>query len=668
MVMVRKIVFLVILLMLLTGFTVSTGIVDGYSLENSAWSSSPNSLFNYVFTKTITLQAPAVTSSGSGILTNITVGIGYPGSGRVFFSALPFTELDTQAAARTAAWVAASIAGIEFYKYDYFVVVESKSPIIGGPSAGALMTIGFLSLFLNTTINESVTMTGMINPDGTIGPVGGLKEKLEAAAENGYRTFLIPLGQRIYRYPVVVEERYFFVVIRRVEYRTVDLVELGRELGVSVIEVSNVVEAFKYFTNKTIQAIGVEEAINWEFQTKTIKPLVDELFSNTTDLLAETRELAGKVRDPFQRYWLERSLGNLENKLNITRELISSGYYYYSVPVLLSIYGDLLYTYWYAGVVSGVLSIDDILREYSGVIAGASESISNTSVEPYYSVVIPYSMALAKAKLAENLYARAVTAHRSGDDAKALEYASLAVSQALGSKILLAIAMNSSGGSLVDEDLVLLAYSNALSTYSYGLALISEVTGSTDALSSSSMYYEVLSNTTMNNYSVILGASIYVSAYTCQAIHKALDQAPTDKLVESLWRLIGVYAARTDISSLPIAWYYLGIAVEAIENSDYESALPALVIALTILQYSGITKGNPVTINTTVPITTPSQAPGSTTNKSISITNSTTTSGIASGFTSLEAWALVILATIILVLGVFLYLLAHRSVSRELGV
>ena len=40
-------------------------------------------------------------------------------------------------------------------------------------------------------------MTGTINPDGSIGPVGGIFEKAEAAYTGSAKYFLIPKGQSI---------------------------------------------------------------------------------------------------------------------------------------------------------------------------------------------------------------------------------------------------------------------------------------------------------------------------------------------------------------------------------------------------------------------------------------------------------------------------------------
>ena len=72
---------------------------------------------------------------------------------------------------------------------------EISGPI-DGPSAGALKTVAVLSLMQGHTIDEDVTMTGTINPDGTLGPVGGIPEKVLGAAAEGFTKVLIPAGQR----------------------------------------------------------------------------------------------------------------------------------------------------------------------------------------------------------------------------------------------------------------------------------------------------------------------------------------------------------------------------------------------------------------------------------------------------------------------------------------
>jgi predicted S18 family serine protease len=109
---------------------------------------------------------------------------------------------------------------------------------IDGPSAGGLMTVGVLAALRGADVRDDVSMTGTINPDGTIGPVGGIPHKIDGAAKAGKKLVLVPIGQR-YDYDVNQE-------------KLVDLVEVGKKLGVEVREVSTVFDAYEALTGQTL--------------------------------------------------------------------------------------------------------------------------------------------------------------------------------------------------------------------------------------------------------------------------------------------------------------------------------------------------------------------------------------------------------------------------------
>ena len=46
-----------------------------------------------------------------------------------------------------------------------------------------------------THIQRGIALTGTIEPEGQIGPVGSIPDKIRAAAREGYRTVLVPSGQ-----------------------------------------------------------------------------------------------------------------------------------------------------------------------------------------------------------------------------------------------------------------------------------------------------------------------------------------------------------------------------------------------------------------------------------------------------------------------------------------
>src|SRR5262245_21269883 len=65
-----------------------------------------------------------------------------------------------------------------------------------GPYAGAPLSVGSLAAPNGATPSESVTMTGTVLPDGSVGPVAGIAEKLKAAAAEGFSQVLVPAGTR----------------------------------------------------------------------------------------------------------------------------------------------------------------------------------------------------------------------------------------------------------------------------------------------------------------------------------------------------------------------------------------------------------------------------------------------------------------------------------------
>ncbi len=101
-----------------------------------------------------------------------------------------------------------------------------------GPSAGGVMTVGFAALLKGDHIRRGIAMTGTIAKDGTIGWVGGIPDKIRAAAREGYRTILIPEGQRD-------DPRW-------------NITRLAWELNVEVQEIHTVEEAYHLMTGGTL--------------------------------------------------------------------------------------------------------------------------------------------------------------------------------------------------------------------------------------------------------------------------------------------------------------------------------------------------------------------------------------------------------------------------------
>ena len=151
----------------------------------------------------VTALAVAEDADGSfvGVHATVTAQVLAHGSGQVFVATKPLAQTDMQGSARLASRVAAATLGADWDAHDYLVSFASDSQVIGGPSAGAVMALA-LTIALHQLIDpgeawrldDGVAATGTINPDGTIGPVGGIPAKAEGAKAAGLDTFLYPAG------------------------------------------------------------------------------------------------------------------------------------------------------------------------------------------------------------------------------------------------------------------------------------------------------------------------------------------------------------------------------------------------------------------------------------------------------------------------------------------
>jgi PDZ domain-containing protein len=67
---------------------------------------------------------------------------------------------------------------------------------VGGPSAGLMLTLGILDLVGDTDLTGGrfIAGTGTIDPDGKVGPIGGIPLKMRAAKDKGAQLFLVPAG------------------------------------------------------------------------------------------------------------------------------------------------------------------------------------------------------------------------------------------------------------------------------------------------------------------------------------------------------------------------------------------------------------------------------------------------------------------------------------------
>lgn len=190
-----------------------------------------------------------------GVVMNITVDV-RDGTGLVLVNTELPAGVDFQTSARTAVKVAQEhVPDVDMSKKDVIFSITPSSSQAGdsdlravdGPSAGAAMTVLLISELQSKKLDNSVLITGTIEPDGTIGRVGGVPEKAIAAGEYGAKTFLVPKGEATYTSQSCQERQEGPFVYRSCTSEQKPLSPATEErYGMSVVEVASIDDALRY--------------------------------------------------------------------------------------------------------------------------------------------------------------------------------------------------------------------------------------------------------------------------------------------------------------------------------------------------------------------------------------------------------------------------------------
>ncbi len=193
------------------------------------------------------VRMPAVDKDENGVITVMTVQV-LPGSGRILtnIDKLLFW-VDTQNSIRKATTVAENVTGMDISKFDIIYTIEANASVIGGPSAGAAITLATIAALQNRSIDESVMITGSINHDGTIGPVGGIFEKAVVSKEVGAETILVPLTQST---QVTYKTRQYCEKIGWMDFCTTETypvkLDIEKDAGIHVEEIMTIEDAMGF--------------------------------------------------------------------------------------------------------------------------------------------------------------------------------------------------------------------------------------------------------------------------------------------------------------------------------------------------------------------------------------------------------------------------------------
>ena len=332
---------------------------------------------------TVVLKAPAVSRASSGeligVATEFVITVA-PGNGHVYVETWPLAEVDMQASARLAAQVAGKVLGVDMSKYDVFIQVKSDAPIIGGPSAGGTMTIGIIAALEGWKIRKDVMMTGMINPDGSIGPVGGILEKASAVHSVGAKLFLIPEGQRIQTVQKTEQKQIGPIVQITSKSEKVDVVEYARERwGLEVKEIRDIYEAVYYFTGKKIEKPSVPAGL--KVDTSFLK---DDALKDYDETLDYHNQVENKLKNSDVSYttysYLKNALNEAKDKVDEAKKNLNEGMYYTALSLDFQARIAIRHVDWYLDV-KNEADLENLLKKVDTEIKDTENYVSNLTIK-----------------------------------------------------------------------------------------------------------------------------------------------------------------------------------------------------------------------------------------------------------------------------------------------
>lgn len=193
---------------------------------------------------TASILAPAVIpQNNSEALTTITLTV-TSGNGGVAITGPAIVGNSTLQSAYTAARYASGYVGLNFTNYNFTYAIEANSSNVTGPSAGAAMTLLAVSALKHRPLRNDFTITGTVSSDGTVGAIGGVYNKVQAAHQNGLGLVLVPAV------PASSGEDELYLLVQT-------------EFRVPVVQVPNITQAALFAFNGSMSGVTHETGYNF---------------------------------------------------------------------------------------------------------------------------------------------------------------------------------------------------------------------------------------------------------------------------------------------------------------------------------------------------------------------------------------------------------------------
>jgi|GEM_PF-6143085 len=261
-----------------------------------------------------TIAVPAVINPTESKLVGISINF-EPGEGKIYFLSSTLIGLLAQQSTKQALEVAFLEEKQNIKECNIYVdfLNTENSSLVDGPSASLAIALAAMAALENKTIPTNVVITGQIYPDGTVGPVGGIIDKVKAAEKKNDTKNIILITPKLEFYDKLILSSF--------------------NPNIKIYPVSNFSEAY---------AVAVLNKTNKEFkedktylETEKIESLQsrqttkkEEFFLDVAKNINTKLEQIIKKANTAENELLKEYITFFEQKIEQNKNLIQKGYYY----------------------------------------------------------------------------------------------------------------------------------------------------------------------------------------------------------------------------------------------------------------------------------------------------------------------------------------------------
>ncbi|MEM3253038.1 MAG: S16 family serine protease [Candidatus Micrarchaeaceae archaeon] len=194
--------------------------------------------------------APAViTSTNQGTLTTIFLNV-TSGDGSVSVVGPASVGSSTLLSAQTAVAYATAYLGLNEHYYNFTYTIEDKNISVSGPSAGMAFTILAISALTGQPLIHNFTLSGTISPDGSVGVIGGVYDKVGAAKSKNLSFVMLPAAQN-----GSFENLIYYVSQQQYSIPIVEVANISQALGYAYGFSKPYPLGFSIYTNYNVNAL-----------------------------------------------------------------------------------------------------------------------------------------------------------------------------------------------------------------------------------------------------------------------------------------------------------------------------------------------------------------------------------------------------------------------------